>query len=654
MRKYTLIIIALFLFNHVFCQNRTIDSLSNAPDQEKQDTNKYKLCLQIAKIYADSAYDKSLIFFNKALSIADKSRDRKKLAHVYHQIGYMYQRKGEFFLALENYNNALTIHESINNEKGIGQLLNDIGLIYKTWGKYDKALENYINALRIFDEIGDVFNGAMASNNIGQIYFYRNEYEKAIDYFKKYLEVNQQAKYKRAVAGAANNIASAYMELNKLDDAFYYYNLSLSIYDSLDIKLGVAIIKDNLGSLFIRKNEYNRALNEHLDALKIFNAIESQPRICNTLQNIGIAFSKLKQSNKAIDYLSKSLDLAMKLHQKETEKSVYESLSEAYVDIGDYKKALACQIKYTQIKDSLLNAETISKLEVMQANYDTQKKEKELVELNQKLNRQRLILPLSFFVFSAFSILIFLVIKENNHKKRILSLSLKETNNLNTILSRIGNSLIKHTSRSENIANYFTDSWEISTNKEDVCLSVSYLKKENTLYFICYNYINSENCMIQKLSIFDFLFSNQHIKEKTINVIDYNTYIQNDSDWHSIVEKNFDRLSFIVIDSTFKKITASGNALGFLFHNNILIPFNDLSDWITIDSNDRIYIIVSKISEEDSELFLKEALLSIERSIAGSLNQDFKTQREILQSTCDFEKNRSTENIDIAIAAIKV
>ena len=123
----------------------------------------YKSCIEIASIYTDSAYDKSLIYYNKALDIAEKSSDRKKVAHVYHQIGYMFQRKGEFPTALANFNNALEIHQYLNNKKGIGQLLNDIGLIYRTWGKYDQALDNYFKALRLFDEIGDAGNGAMAS-----------------------------------------------------------------------------------------------------------------------------------------------------------------------------------------------------------------------------------------------------------------------------------------------------------------------------------------------------------------------------------------------------------------------------------------------------------------------------------------------------------
>ena len=159
-----------------FAQTNTIDSLISSLKVQRVDSNKYYTCIKIAKYYSDSAYDKSLIYFNKALDVAEKSSDRKKVAHIYHQIGSMYQRKGEFPTALKNFKNALEIHEYLNNKRGIGQLLNDIGLIYKTWGKYDKALENYINALKIFDEIGDSGNGAMASNNIGQIFYYRSEY----------------------------------------------------------------------------------------------------------------------------------------------------------------------------------------------------------------------------------------------------------------------------------------------------------------------------------------------------------------------------------------------------------------------------------------------------------------------------------------------
>ena len=170
----------ILIFCSIISKSQSIDSLVNALKSQGNDTAQYNLLAKIAKAYSDSSYNKSLQYWQKALELSQKIKQPKLTADSYHQIGYSYQKMGEFHLALDNLTKASEIYNEINEKKDLAGVLNDIGLIHRNWNKYDDALVSYFRALEIFDGIPDAEGSAMVSNNIGQIYFYRENYTKEI------------------------------------------------------------------------------------------------------------------------------------------------------------------------------------------------------------------------------------------------------------------------------------------------------------------------------------------------------------------------------------------------------------------------------------------------------------------------------------------
>jgi len=654
-RLFSCLFLAIFTLQS-YAQDRTLDSLINRIKSERIDSDYYKTCIKIASIYSDSSYNKALDYYNMALNVAERSSDRKKVAHVYHQIGYMYQRKGEFPTALTNLKNALAIHEYIKNKKGIGQLLNDIGLIYRTWGKYEQALDNYFKALMLFDEIGDVGNGAMASNNIGQIYYYREEYVKAIDYFKKYLQVNIKNKAPRAIAGASNNIASAYMELENYDEALNYFVRSMRIYDSLGIKLGVAVIKDNIGTLFLRKKQYNDALLYHTDALKFFEETGSQPRLCYTLQNIGLVYTKLNKPDLAIEYLNRSLDLALKLKQRETQKDVHEALSDVYSRTKNYEQAFLNYKRYVQINDSLINAETVGKIESIQAEYEAQKKEKELSEINQKLHNQKIVLILSAGLFLLFIFFIVLFIRENFHKKRTIANSKEQTRSLYSLLSRTGNYILQIQNRQYISTSLFSKNWSINPESESQYPFLSY--QINSYH--CFAYGSSNNptkgSNLIYLSVFDFFNSMNKIDEALNIHDDYQRFIASDHRWKEIFEEEIDAIGidFWIYSNELKLLRYFGSSNAYIVNSEKQIkPLNN-GNGLTVNTGDRFYLFTTNFNDTFNSpdgALLQETL---SKTILKTIDLSFEEQREIFKNSLELIKAGDEYQSDISIFAFMV
>lgn len=636
-----------------FAQNNQIDSLINSLKTEKTDSNIYNTYLKIAEIYKDSAYDKSLDYFNKALNIVERSRERKKVADVYHNIGYIYLTKGEFPLALSNLNNAKDILEFIKDKEGVGQILNDIGLIYKTWGKYEKSIENFLQALKIFDETGNEKFIAVVSNNIGQIYYYRNDFERAIPFFSKYLEFNKKIKNPRAVAGAANNIASAYLEQGKLDDALNYYVKSMRIYDSLGIKVGVAIIKDNIGSLYIRKEQYNDALLYNTEAAKIFEELGSQSRLCASLQCVGLAYARLNQPELALNNLNKGLEIAQKLNQKETIKDIFETQTEIFIQKKDFEKAFASYKQFTEIKDSLLNSETINKIETIQAEYESQKKEKELAEVNQKFQNQKTLGLIAVGVIVVFLFLTSLVIRENQNKRKINKISEEKLNNINKAIRKIAANHINSQIEAINSLSFFSKHWLVNSNNNHLVF-IPFYKEPNIYFGLISKGFNAENEEIFILALIDFFktsFSqNQSIKEQ------FSAFLTKDETWNKFnIDKQILNIDFWAYNTLTNHHIYSGNISA--FHINEANQINDLSKsanvLMELKKEDRLFFCTSNN--------LNSFILSDQNSIQNTLNKiieksvdlSFDQQKEIIENSLELIEAGHGQNAQISILAIQ-
>ncbi|BDX37636.1 hypothetical protein CYCD_09910 [Tenuifilaceae bacterium CYCD] len=621
-----ILLLSLILLKNILGYSDSIDSLIQNIATVSNDSTRYNLLSQIASAYADSNYSKSLEYYQKALEIAEKTNMRNLVADSYHKIGYCYERMGEFSSALKNFSNSADIYSYLNDKKNLAGVFNDIGLIYRSWGKYDKALENYIKAQKLYDELQDVEGSAIISNSIGQIYFYQENHPKAIEYFIKYFEINTKLGKPRAVAAAANNIASAYLELKKYDNALQYYLKALKIYDSLNVKIGVAIIRDNIGSLFYLKEQYDDALLYHNNALNIFTEINSPLRISSTLKNIGMVYIKQGKLNSAISVLNESLKLAEKSDQKAAIQDIYQILSEAYYSNQNYMQAYDFLKLHNALKDSILNAESIEKIEKLQAEYEAERRENEIASINHQLEIQRKIL-FAFVGFLAILIgLSLLLIKENIAKKNAIK-------NIETIKSKILDRLSSTCnsmdifSHNSSLSEYFSESWEVSTlhdGKPKACML--HFKIDDMVFAYL---LIAKDARISKelinLTLYNFVKEFLKKSPGEINILKgaIEKLLSNDPLTYSYDPQQYQIIPIILNGSRVLNIAEESFAIK---QQGALLAITDIQ-WFNLKKGDIVYLYTSV----NDQHFLEEKK-AIRKIFKNLIHSDFQEQRDIAKN----------------------
>jgi len=386
MKKFIFFIaITIFFVEHSQAQQQLLDSLQKV----------------VLKMKKNTGYEKDTIYLN-----------------TLHELGYAYYATNLDSMRIV----ALKfkeLSEKIAYKKGTSRALQDLGLYYYGNGNYTKALELLLEGLRIAEIIQDSKNIGSCYNNIALIYQSQNKNEKALQYHFKALELSKSNKNKTGEASAYNNIGHIYGELKRHYKALENHFESLKINEKIQDRQGLAYNYTNIGSQYRWLKLPDEALLYLDKAYKLAEKIGDKDITSEILLNLAEVYIQLKDFEKALLFSKKGLKLAYELNQKEGIRNNYETLSKVYEVLGDYQKALE-SYKLSKIhQDSLVNNETMNKMQQLQLQYEYEKKETIWkIEQDKRLTGQR-IYTFSFIIAFTFAIVfMFFLYRNQQHVVR--------------------------------------------------------------------------------------------------------------------------------------------------------------------------------------------------------------------------------------------
>ncbi|MEM9856332.1 MAG: histidine kinase [Bacteroidota bacterium] len=348
----------------------------------------------------DKAYDD----LKHAIALAKTADMQANLADFYSKLGLALARKGasdEMFAAIDSMNSYLEFSppEKQIEQRAFGKYLG--ARMLDRAGQFEEALEAYLEVINLSEEISDY-------KRIMDVYLQLGFVNKAIGNFDKAIESYEE---------------SLYYSIQNKDTSYIVYNLSLMGGD----RISTAFLNGQLS-----KNDPT-AINAYGELQRAYRlAIER-----NKPNELEFVYSQLSKYYEAVGEYEKALEnvknnrIQSKLaNNKETELSSYSSAAGIYIEWGRYDLAikeaklgvsLAEEIgsyfylrelyshisraadslknttlayeyfrKYTAVRDSIYDEETINRINELQTKYDTEKKEAEIQSLSQKAEIQSL------------------------------------------------------------------------------------------------------------------------------------------------------------------------------------------------------------------------------------------------------------------------
>lgn len=272
-----------------------------------------------------SDYQKTLHYYNQALSIAKKIGNPAALAIAHNNVGSIYHDMADYPKALEHYIKSLDYKET----RQMGLTLSNIGGIYMEQGDYSKALEYIQRSLKFNQMKGDQGEQAIALYKIGDIYRRKEDYPKSLDYYTQSLKIYDKIGHQIGIANSYSSMGVIYDMQEANVTALDYYQKSLQIYEHIGDKNGIALSFNNIGGIYKRQGEYEKALDNCLRGYEIAVTIQSLLRMRASCLCLYDTYKALDDRNKALEYLEilKSVEdsLATKKPTKELQQMEFQA-----------------------------------------------------------------------------------------------------------------------------------------------------------------------------------------------------------------------------------------------------------------------------------------------------------------------------------------
>ena len=409
MKKLLLLIAVLVLTTYSLQGITEVDSLKIAVQDAPID-ERISILNTLATKYWYIDPDSSIFFANRALELAQTSKDKMHEAEAYHKLGGAYYFLSDYSKALENYKKSLLIKKELMDNEGVAKISNNIGMIYQELGSYDKALDNYMLALQFYEASEDEKKIAVILNNIGTVYGDLKNYDKALFSYMHSLEIKQKLDDKRGIASTLHNIGRAYDNLKEYDKALEYYERSIVLKKELNNQYGLALTMNNIGKVYSEQNKIEKALTYFDDALQIEEALGDKFGEANTLNNIGEAYITLYDLSKAENYIQQALEIAQEIDAKYIIEASYLYLSDLHEMRGQPEKALIYYQKMFEINQEIFNEQVRDKIAMLQTRYETEKKDQEIELLIKERDINELTIEKQQNLRNFLIVLIFLVI----------------------------------------------------------------------------------------------------------------------------------------------------------------------------------------------------------------------------------------------------
>ena len=268
-------------------------------------------------------------YYEKSYGLYTATGNQLRLSLLSNNLGTVYSQMFDYESALKYFQTG--IEYAGENKRAVIKNLIGMADIYTNLSNYSKAIQLYKKAHEISKEIKEVALDAEINYGLGALNFGLNKYKDALDEFKKSYELNNQSDAFFS-SQILNQMAVVYTHMDSLKNAktCFYDAIVLSRKNS-DSYSEISSCID-LASLYIKENglkDAERTLNMAKSDLRNIKSayLESQIYLI-----AGKIFKAKKMFHDAQEAFTKSLNLAVKLKEFDTQIETNYLLAELFED----------------------------------------------------------------------------------------------------------------------------------------------------------------------------------------------------------------------------------------------------------------------------------------------------------------------------------
>jgi tetratricopeptide (TPR) repeat protein len=378
-------------------------------------------------LYRTGNIDSSMYYFQQAESLIHQKKENQFLFRSGLIQAQILTRKHDVDSSIRLLENLLITTTLSPTEKEKGQFYYHLGFNYFLKNQSVNAMESYTRAMRFFEEANDQDHLALVYCRIAGLYSAEEQYDRSLEYISKARAIAQKTTDPFIKTSVLSSITGRFLHVgtvypNYLDSTIYYGQRAMTEVQKNGYYTYAAHICNSVSSAFSLQQKPDEAYT-YLQLATQFSAQLHKGESIITYFNLCDFYLNTEKYEPAQIYLDTIFMYARELQDAFYMRLAYERQYLISKSLGNMERALTAFENYTRIQDSLFNAEKSQSINEISEKYQSEIKDGQIQNLEQKnsLNKLRIVLLISGIVavISVLLLLILLFLRKSQKQKRI-------------------------------------------------------------------------------------------------------------------------------------------------------------------------------------------------------------------------------------------
>lgn len=379
--KKIVLFICLVILSKGYSQSLE-DLISNSKDKLKTATtlkSKSKLSADLAWYYCHVNVDSALVYGNESLRLSKETKNDTLIGQSLNDLSTVYFVRGDYPKAINLAKKSLKYRKKLSDTAGIASLYNKLGNNYNKTNVLDSTIYYYLKARDFYLKQSDSLNSYLIESNIASTYYTSGSYDKALKYLDKSIAFFQKNSLKRQLSNSYVTLGNISLSKTDTIKAIGYFEKAEEVATEAKNYVGLASALNNLSTIYNGLNDIDKSTSYIKRAIEIRESIGALGDLESaklTLAMNNFTLGKIKQS-KEILYQIKPYLKKTKANDK------LQNLYETLMLIHAFEKNIDSLNFYSKVYKQTLNTnigETNLKYsQEIEAKYETEKKEKEII-----------------------------------------------------------------------------------------------------------------------------------------------------------------------------------------------------------------------------------------------------------------------------------
>lgn len=290
---------------------------------------------------------------------------------------------------IQKYLDNLESAREINYAIGIADSYASLSMIYYYKGNYDTSIDYFFKAIDKYKEAGEYGKAGGLYGLYGYRYR-RTDLSKALKYMQIGIKMAEKAGAKKELRSLYDNYGVVKEDNGEYDSAFYYYNKSLEMKRKANDEVGIPYSLNKIAALKSILGQYSEAKKIFDEAYQRRLKLNDKVGIAENLSFYGTFYEMQKDYDKALYYFEQALEVSREAGYDWLTLNIYNSLAENSKAKNDYKNAFRFLKEHMVYKDSIYNMESTANRNSLEVQFETNEKEKKILEQRADLAEQKL------------------------------------------------------------------------------------------------------------------------------------------------------------------------------------------------------------------------------------------------------------------------